>query len=293
MVFDWMKTLFRQADETINEAVTIVEQTGWAVGASDQGKVRSNNEDAWFISLERQWFMVADGMGGHAAGEQASRIAIETVSAALNAVQVSAVADDRIVSLLTRVCQLTSEVVAQEAEIHHDWKGMGCTLVLALLLNNRLHVVNVGDSRAYLIREKTASVLTRDHSAAAELLAEGKLSALEARNHPLRNHLTMVLGMVEGGVPQNITPAYRVVPVSPSDRIVLCSDGLWDMISDADIARIVSEKSTPSLAASALIDAANDAGGHDNITVIVIAPPCIVDDQAIEDALESIDTNAY
>lgn len=134
MVFDWMKTLFRQADETINEAVTIVEQTGWAVGASDQGKVRSNNEDAWFISLERQWFMVADGMGGHAAGEQASRIAIETVSAALNAVQVSAVADDRIVSLLTRVCQLTSEVVAQEAEIHHDWKGMGCTLVLALLL---------------------------------------------------------------------------------------------------------------------------------------------------------------
>jgi protein phosphatase len=150
----------------------------------------------------------------------------------------------------------------------------------------RLHVSNLGDSRAYAIRGRDRpedpphgrraggtptggddiKLLTKDHSVAAALMDQGQLTPEQARMHPLRNHLTASLG-----IPQPVTPAYVSVAVQPGDRIVLCSDGLWDMLSDAEIADLSIAHSDPREAVKALISAANAAGGLDNITVIVVA----------------------
>jgi protein phosphatase len=133
-----------------------------------------------------------------------------------------------------------------------------------------LYVANVGDSRAYLLRDGRPTLLTRDHSLAAALCEQGKIPAAAIRTHHLRNHLTMVLGSSEP-----LEPACSVHALQPGDQIVLCSDGLWDMLEDAEIASLCRQAATPYAATQALIAAANQAGGADNITVIVLAiqPP--------------------
>lgn len=244
-----------------------------AFGDTNLGRVRANNEDAYLCDEGRGLYVVADGMGGHAAGEQASRIAVDVLSDKLctDVLRESAAeGDEAIRSLLSNACREASKEIVSQAAQNPELMGMGSTVVVGVLNGKTLYIANVGDSRAYLIRSGQAELLSKDDSVVSALVDQGELSEDQIRSHPLRNQLTAALGIVRGDEVYTIDPHIRSVHVETGDRIVLCSDGLWDMVEDSDIARIVSNSSTAKDAVSALIEAANEAGGEDNISVVVV-----------------------
>lgn len=235
---------------------------------TDVGRRRDHNEDCLAIYRpEREGeaihrgtlLVVADGMGGYAAGEIASRTAIEAV---LNAYY-----GDLTTSLdeaLTQALVLANEAVIEQASRDPGHAGMGTTMAMAAVRVGELAVVNVGDSRVYLIRGGEITQLTRDHSWVAELVAVGKITPEEARNHPMRNVITRSLG----GRPHVDVDLYPRTPLQDGDVVLVCSDGLWGMVSAEHIRHIVGPLSAQA-AADALVAAANEAGGHDNISAIV------------------------
>lgn len=238
-----------------------------AAGLSDIGKERDANEDSYLCDVERRLFVVADGMGGRAAGDEASKAVIAALGGILTSEKIAEAmggSDGSAVELLRESFRKANEAVLAKAEEHPEWKGMASTVVVALLDGGVLHIANLGDSRAYLVRDGRARLLTKDHSVAAVLYEQGQFTEEEARTHPLRNQLTASLGL-----PDPEDPAYASVELRSGDRVILCSDGLWDMLSDMEIARLVCSYPDPETAASALIDAANDSGGLDNITAVV------------------------
>lgn len=250
----------------IEEPWADVEPATWFGAATDRGRKRENNEDKFLCDAGERLFIVADGMGGHAAGEQASAIVIESLHRELAGTCGAtgpSISSSRV--LESALLQANRDVIVQ-SESHIEWHGMGSTAVVALFKNSMLHVANVGDSRAYLISEERYQIVSRDHSVAALLCEQGHIEAGEIRTHPRRNRLTMCLG----GESQ-ISPEYKSCPLQRNDRILLCSDGLWEMLTDHEMVRLVSSHPVPQEAVAALIDAANEAGGKDNITAIVIA----------------------
>jgi protein phosphatase len=245
--------------------------------ATHRGRKRNKNEDAFFCDVGRGLFLVADGMGGQAAGEQASAIAKEVLSSTLGAQRLEEIISANEVGCVAQVLEdalrKANATILDRAAQNTKWKGMGSTAVVAVLYDSSLHVANLGDSRAYLIRDREARLLTEDHSLAAVLVEKKKLGAEEARSHSSRNQLTACLGM------RNSKPAsYAKESLRPQDCIILCSDGLWDMVPDTEIARIAAMAPDPTAAAEAYVRAANEAGGQDNITVVVI----VVEDTPIK-----------
>ena len=223
--------------------------------ATTIGKVRSNNEDAYLTA--NPLFAVADGMGGHEAGEIASQLVI----AALKNSQAD-LSDPA--NLRRLVAQANSEVLdAPRQGIGRV--GMGTTLTAAVFNNDRLLVAQVGDSRAYLLRDGQISRLTRDHSYVQELVNSGQISESETRDHPRRGVITRVIGFDE-----DTRPDLYEFSLKADDRILLCSDGLHGMIDDARIAEVAAEQRTAQQCADALVRAADKAGGQDNTTVVVI-----------------------
>lgn len=194
---------------------------------------------------------VADGMGGHAGGEVASRLALQAAIARKgNAAQRVAAANAAVIDGIV---------------VEPRMAGMGTTLTLGIFRSNRiLEIGHVGDSRAYLLRDGDLTRLTRDHTLVAELLAEGRISDEEARDHPQRNRLTRAIGTTE-----QITIDTAKKELSGGDRILLCSDGLTSEVTDDRIAPLLG-RGSPEEAAWALVEAANSAGGHDNVTVVVV-----------------------
>ncbi len=252
------------------DAVPAVETQGcyWAAGGTHRGRNRANNEDSFLCACERGLFVVCDGMGGQAAGEVASSNAVDALDELLSADtlrQALAAGEEAVESVLAGALERANRHVVALGESNRAWAGMASTVVIALVDGERVHVANLGDSRAYQVRGRQVSVLTTDHSVAATLVEQGELTPEQARTHPLRNHLTSSLGIAEP-----MTPGYTCVEAAPGDRIVLCSDGLWDMVPDEEIARITMSHSDPRETVEALIDAANEAGGKDNITAIVV-----------------------
>lgn len=235
---------------------------------TDVGRRRDHNEDYFGIYLpepetdasERGTILVvADGMGGYAAGEVASRTAVETV--------IDAYYRDgspEVEQALTNALALANEAVILEAKKDSERSGMGTTMAVAVVRSAELAVANVGDSRVYLIRGGQVNQLTRDHSWVAELLAVGKITPEEARRHPMRNVVTRSLG----GRDRVDVETYPRSYLQSGDIVLLCSDGLWGMIAPDQIGPIVGALSAQA-AADALVAAANEAGGHDNITAIV------------------------
>ncbi len=229
--------------------------------ATHPGRVREGNEDA-FIA-EPMVFVVADGMGGHAAGEVASAIAATTLRDRLSAGAAS-------VDVAVAAVVEANASIFQGAHTHLDQRGMGTTLTAVVVLPHtdagaRLAVLNVGDSRTYVLRNGRLRRVTVDHSYVQELVSTGHISEAEARNHPRRNIVTRALG---------IEPSVRVdtwvVPFVRGDRYVLCSDGLVDEVADADIAKVLKLHASPQAAAEALVEAALNNGGRDNVTVVVL-----------------------
>lgn len=231
----------------------------WAI-ESHVGLVRSGNEDAFAPDNDGAAegpvvVAVADGMGGHTAGEVASRLAI----AAATADEFEPALDP--VARVERANAAVADAVAEDASL----AGMGTTLTLGVFdADGALRMAHVGDSRAYLLRNGELRQITDDHTLVAELVAGGVLTPEQARTHPRRHMVTQSIGM----------PDVRIDTIEeqlePGDRVLLCSDGLTIMVEDAAVAEILGGAESPSEAAWNLITAANTAGGHDNTTVAVV-----------------------
>lgn len=232
-------------------------------GSTDCGRKRPHNEDAFFLGSDIGIFVVADGMGGHAAGEVASRLAVETLSEALAR---PTPPDVPFPDLVQAALEETNQRIAERIESEPDTRGMGTTVVLVIVREDRLFVAHVGDSRVYRIRDGAIEQLTSDHSFVNELVRLGMLSREQAARDPRRNVVTRALGSGPG-----VQPDFCEDGIQPGDRILLCSDGLNTMLPDEEILRIVDLHATDiPRATQELIQAANDSGGEDNITVILL-----------------------
>lgn len=222
---------------------------------SDVGLVRGHNEDSFL--LRAPLFVVSDGMGGHAAGEVASSIAVETIGG-----RAPASADD---ILLGAAVEAANVSVIEAAEQGIGKPGMGCTATAVLIERNKMAVAHVGDSRAYLLRHGTLVRITHDHSYVEELVDSGQITADEARTHPSRSIITRALGS-----DPDMYADHFSLEVNDGDRIILCSDGLSSMIPDSEIEALAVSSATPQQAADNLVAAALTAGGADNVTVVVV-----------------------
>lgn len=238
-----------------------------AAAQSDRGRLRDNDEDAVLVDMASGLFAIADGVGGHRAGEVASRIAVETLAATLkadlkNLGGETAVHGDM---LLSEAFRRADEEIRRQAASDPDRRGMASTLVALLAPSANAWVAHVGDSRAYLLRLGELSRLTEDHSALAQLAREtpeAELSRLESS--PLAHVLVRCLG-ANGSAAPDIRPT----PLEEGDRLLLCCDGLTDMVEESEIERILAEVGPSEDCCSQLVAAANEAGGKDNITVLV------------------------
>ncbi|MBM4391949.1 MAG: serine/threonine-protein phosphatase [Deltaproteobacteria bacterium] len=246
-----------------------LEASAW----TDPGPVRDNNEDAFFVDEDSGLFVVADGMGGHAAGEVASRIAVETITELLQGDldpdetrldrQVGDPADILRERLRYAMNQASARI-RREALANPSWTGMGTTACVLLIEGDGAHVAHVGDSRIYLWRGGRLSRLTRDHTVVQQEIDAGRLSAEMARRVAHRNYLTQSVGYHGPVEPDTATR-----PIAPGDVFMLCSDGVTDPLDDTRLAEIFEEADAPDLA-ERLVREAIAAGGEDNITVIVI-----------------------
>jgi serine/threonine protein phosphatase PrpC len=228
------------------------------IGAkTDKGKTREQNEDAF--GYRDTLFVVADGMGGHQAGEIASAIAVETVLA-------SEIGSDPVASLQEAVLNANRAILDEMAK-NEDLMGMGTTIAILLLVSDQAYVSHVGDSRIYQLSTLNGNLrqLTDDHSFVAELIKNGSITEEEAKIHPQRNVLTRALGS-QGKLEFEV----NIFPVSPGDKFLLCSDGLTGMVVENTIKEILSSAVRPQIIAEKLVGQANDNGGTDNITVIII-----------------------
>ncbi len=240
-----------------------------AVKLSDTGRVRPHNEDYvdFFVppdpqqrALKGAIYLVADGMGGHQAGEVASRGAVDLV--------IRGYYDDPsrdVGKSLVRAIQAANQQLHAQAQADQSKSGMGTTLVAAVVLGRKVHVANVGDSRAYLINNRSISQITEDHSWVEEQVRAGLLTHEQAKRHPQRNLVTRALGS---------KPAVEVDlfegEISKGDRLLLCSDGLTGRVEDHEVAAIVRQH-PPREATRILVDMANERGGNDNITVLIVS----------------------
>ncbi len=281
-----------------------------AADKTDVGKQRDQNEDCAYKRVEsseegdRGLFIVADGMGGYKAGEIASRLAVETISRALDSffkplpeqptIQLNTSALDKTVkqpltsseqSATQKTRKLTETAVytavedqlraaiqqANKAILRHGEqqtaaRGLGSTVTVALVQNDQAYIANVGDSRTYLLRDKQLAPLTRDHSLVARLVESKQIEPDEVYTHPQRNLIYRSLGAGHKSIEVDIFHE----TLQRGDTLLLCSDGLWEMVRKQDLEKVLNEQSSPQKICNMLIDMANANGGEDNITAVVV-----------------------
>lgn len=236
-------------------------------GRSDVGKVRQGNEDALFADEARGVFIVADGMGGHVAGEVASQIVTEMVGPGVSRAVEEGYSGEDLQERALELIEDANRAIMERADNEPEKRGMGTTVtLLALMPDSRYLFQQVGDSRGYLLRDGALTQITRDHTVVQQQVDRGALAPEQARDHPLSHILTRALG-TEFDVE---TDTYSD-QVKPGDLLLLCSDGLSGMLPDEEIKRILlSSTGDVQELADGLVDAANEAGGLDNITALVV-----------------------
>lgn len=239
----------------------------WAA-RTDVGRARDRNEDAYFGG--EHVFAVADGLGGHNAGDVASHLAIESLRS-LDA-RASSAASGSLAGALTKAVHDANRAVYERAQADAKVRGMGTTLTAVAIADGSIHLAHVGDSRCYLLRGGSISQLSRDHTLVARMVAEGKLTAEQAEAHPQRSILTRALG-----AEPEVDVDSLEIPFLPGDRLLLCSDGLSSVIDEERIRSVIADSKEPDETCRRLVDEANMRGGPDNITVLLIemagAPP--------------------
>ena len=259
-----------------------------AQGLTDRGRVRPDNEDQFaiaelgralrvtqsslgpelrFSDAHATLLVVADGMGGHRAGEVASSLAVSAVeSSVLESLRTSAGLDsDEILERLCAAVRDADQRIFEQASQRADQRGMGTTLTVAYAVRSMLFVAHVGDSRLYLHRGGRLHQITRDHTLVTEMVERGALAPQMATSHPLRHVITNAVGGAEPGL--KVEP--HQLPLEPGDVVLLCSDGLTEMVPDQQIAEMLERHREPSAASSQLVAAALGAGGRDNVTAVV------------------------
>lgn len=248
-----------------------------AYAITDIGMKRVMNQDYVHLSLERvgvleNLFIVADGMGGHRGGGFASRLAVETIveTAGQTAPDAEGMPEDaaeRTAQTLVDAIQEANQRIWQISLEDERYAGMGTTVVAAALAGEKLVVANVGDSRLYIANEDGIRQITQDHSYVEELVRTGGISREQARRHRDRNIIMRAVG-----VERDLKVDCFFVPVEPGDKVLLCSDGLTNMLEDAEIGGILNENATVEERARRLVEAANERGGWDNISVVIAEP---------------------
>jgi serine/threonine protein phosphatase PrpC len=228
---------------------------------TDPGRVRKTNEDNFFADGRLGLFIVADGMGGHAGGEVASRVAVETISGLMK----SRLRDDDASGLIRGAIEQANIAILAEAAADPKLQGMGTTVVLAYCRGDSIHLAHLGDSRAYMIRNGSIERLTEDHSLVVQMMKSGQLTAEEAPHFHLRNVVTRSLGN------QQLTePDLAVVEWNAGDCLLLCSDGLTNMVDESELRSLISGGGADvARSCQEAIDRANQNGGRDNITAIL------------------------
>ena len=231
---------------------------------TDTGIIREMNQDYFFASDTPignlpNLYIVADGMGGHKAGEYASRYTIERIVAS-----VSKSPGEEPIAILNEAIRRANELLIEEAVEDESKRGMGTTVVAATITDRHMYVANVGDSRLYVISQKIRQI-TRDHSLVEEMVRLGEMDESEARKHPDKNIITRAIGAAD-----SVTPDFFEVDLEPEDYILLCTDGLTNMITDEEIAGVVQGEDSLETKVNTLINMANRNGGRDNITVVMI-----------------------
>ena len=234
-------------------------------GITDTGSKRKNNQDSIFFSDEPvgslpNLYIVADGMGGHRAGDKASRMAIDIT---VEFIKKSTLENP--IAILKRAMIYANNEIYKSANKDPDLIGMGTTMVAAVALDGKLYVANVGDSRLYVVNNDIRQI-TMDHSLVEEMIRSGELERKKGRNHPEKNIITKAMGSRD-----EVVPDFFEIDMEPEDKYVLCSDGLSNMVEDDEIRDIVVDYIDIEDAARALVDRANYYGGSDNISVVIVS----------------------
>jgi protein phosphatase len=234
------------------------------IGLSDPGLIRSSNQDDFYVDPEGRFFIVADGMGGHAGGEQASRIATQQIQEYLLSNWGSSKPGQQ---LLEEALYQANEAILQDQQDHRERADMGTTAVVVILRSGETPLcAHVGDSRLYRLRGSLLEQITEDHTWVAHALKMHELTPEQARIHPFRHVLSRCLGRDD-----LYTFDVQPLDVKVGDRLLLCSDGLTEELPDDKIASYLQETPILEKAAHSLIDAAKAQGGHDNITVVIVS----------------------
>lgn len=238
------------------------------VAKTDKGNIRDSNQDAYAcgeFSDEVVWAVVCDGMGGAAGGNIASSLAVKVISDKINASYRENMRDSSIKNMLDSALTAANIEVYDFAEAQPDLKGMGTTVVCAVVRDNQAYIAHVGDSRAYLINSDKINQITTDHSMVQDLLSMGKITEEEAQNHPNKNIITRAVG-----VNKSIEIDFEQIDMNDDDFLLLCTDGLSNYVTNDDIVDLTSDKKHYAFA-DRLVQKANANGGGDNITVVIVS----------------------
>ena len=239
---------------------------------TDKGKVRTTNEDFAFASDKSvgslgNLFIVADGMGGENAGDYASEFAVKKVVELLRSGEEEFIGKDEVVEQIRDSISEANWQLFEIARRDATKAGMGTTMVCATFLDGHLHVSNVGDSRLYVQRGKNLFQITLDHSYVQEMVRNGEITEEAAKHHKYKSRITRAVG-----AESMVKVDFFDIPVDDIDRVLMCTDGLTNMVSDEEISRVLSKDISPKQQAQTLLTKALDAGGKDNVTIIVIDP---------------------
>lgn len=231
---------------------------------TDVGSKRAMNQDYMYCSRNnvgsfQNLFIVADGMGGHKAGDHASKLCVERMVETIKHSEYNTP-----VSMFEEAVDASNRAVYMEAQENIEYEGMGTTLVACTMQDETLYVANIGDSRLYIIRDGDIMQITDDHSLVGEMVKQGNITESEARVHPQKNIITRAVGIDE-----TVQADFFEVDIVPGDIIMLCSDGLSNMVEDEDIEYIVRNSKSLRDAGETLVARANENGGTDNITVVL------------------------
>lgn len=234
-------------------------------GGSNPGLARENNEDRFYYDERRGIFIVVDGVGGQAAGEKASEIAVEKLRARLER------ATGTVVERIREAITIANNAIYEQARQNSEWSGMACVLTVAIVEGARVTVGHVGDTRLYKLQPGCIRKITHDHSPIGMREERGALSEIEAMRHPRRNEIFRDVGSAPHAPEDEDFIEIIEEDLEPDGALLLCSDGLSDLVASAQIHRLIEENADdPNLAVERLIEAANEAGGKDNITVILV-----------------------
>ncbi len=231
------------------------------------GDFREHNEDNYLADTDGRYFIVADGMGGHLAGEKASEMAVQLVSQKLNElIDFNRSLPNQVASGIDQAVRHANAEITKTGQLKLDLNGMGTTIVLVVVVGHIAYIASVGDSRVYSMRGQKFEQLTKDHSISQALLDSGTISREEVPTHPYRNVLYRYLGAAEGGT-EMVAQKRRL---DSGDRFILCSDGVTDGVDDNTLATLLHQYDEPQQAAEAIVHAAQSGGSKDNITCIVL-----------------------